>query len=55
MVGMRIVMADLRFLDTPDEENYYYMNVYRNDESYRWTVIRDILNPAVKSSRCSAA
>lgn len=45
MVGMRIVMADLRFLDTPDEENYYYMNVYRNDESYRWTVIRDILNP----------
>lgn len=45
IMGRRIVMADLRFLDTPNEENYYYMNVYRNGESYRWTVIRDILNP----------
>ena len=39
------LFADLRLQDIPDENNYYFMHVYRNHIGYRWAVMRDNQNP----------
>jgi hypothetical protein len=40
-----LLFADLRLQDIPDENNYYFMHVYRNYIGYRWAVMRDNQNP----------
>jgi hypothetical protein len=45
VMGERILFADLRLMDIPDEHNYYFMHIYRNSVGYRWAVMRDTANP----------
>lgn len=44
MVSTRILYCDLRIQDDPDRDNYYLINFYRNNESYRWSVMNDVYN-----------
>ena len=45
MFSDRVLFADLRLQDNPDENNYYFMHVYRNGVGYRWAVLDDTSNP----------
>lgn len=38
-------MGELLLQDIPNEENWYFMHIYRNDLGYRWAVKRDDQNP----------
>ena len=44
MLGERILFADLKLQDTPDENSYYFMHIYRNGTGYRWAVMNDEKN-----------
>ena len=39
------IFGDVRVQDIPNEENWYYLSIYRNNVSYRWAVIKDDTNP----------
>ena len=41
----RMLFADLHLQDNPDENNYYFMHLYRNDIGYRWAVSDDRASP----------
>ena len=41
----RILFGDLRLQDIPNEDNWYYVHIYRNGIGYRWAVLRDQQNP----------
>ena len=41
MLGERILFADLRIDDIPNQSNYYFMHLYRNGVGYRWAVQSD--------------
>ena len=41
----RICFGDLRIQDIPNEDNWYYMHIYRNGKGHRWAVMRDDRNP----------
>lgn len=41
----KVLFADLRIQDFPDETNYYFMHIYRNGLGYRWAVVKDNINP----------
>ena len=43
--GQRMLFADLRLQDLPDETNYYYLHLFRNGVPYRSAVMRDRSNP----------
>ncbi|MBR1414748.1 MAG: DUF4249 family protein [Prevotella sp.] len=45
MLSEQVLFADLRLQDPPDENNYYFMHIYRNGTGYRWAVMRDTSNP----------
>jgi hypothetical protein len=45
MFSMKLLFLDVYIKDFPDEVNYYYVHVYRNGFSYRWTAMRDTGNP----------
>ena len=38
-------MGDLRLQDLPNEDNWYFMHIYRNDIGYRWAVMSDRNDP----------
>ena len=38
-------MGELLLQDIPNEENWYFMHIYRNHLGYRWAVKRDDTNP----------
>ena len=38
-------MGDLRIQDLPNEENWYFTHIYRNDIGYRWAVTSDRNDP----------
>jgi hypothetical protein len=38
-------MGELLLQDIPNEENWYFMHIYRNKLGYRWAVKRDDTNP----------
>lgn len=44
MLSMRYLFADLRVQDTPDQNSYYFMHIYRNNVGYRWAVMTDEKN-----------
>ncbi len=44
MLSERVLFIDLHLQDIPDENNYYFMHIYRNDVGYRWAVMRDDKN-----------
>jgi len=41
----RIMFGDLKIQDIPNENNWYYMHIYRNGIGYRWALLRDDRNP----------
>ncbi|MBO4719755.1 MAG: DUF4249 domain-containing protein [Prevotella sp.] len=41
----RILFGDLRLQDIPNEDNWYFLHIYRNGIGYRWAVMRDDQNP----------
>ena len=41
----RILFGDLRIQDILNEDNWYFMHIYRNNVGYRWAVMRDDQNP----------
>lgn len=38
-------MGELNFQDLPNEDNWYFMHIYRNDLGYRWAVLNDRNDP----------
>ena len=44
MLSETMLFADLRLQDTPDENSYYFMHIYRNGIGYRWAVMKDDKN-----------
>ena len=38
-------MGELLLQDIPNEDNWYFMHIYRNSTGYRWAVKRDDQNP----------
>lgn len=45
MLSERYLFGDVRIQDIANEENWYFIHLYRNDIGYRWAVIRDDRNP----------
>jgi len=45
MLTQRYLFGDLRLQDIPNENNYYFMHIYRNGIGYRWAVMKDEKNP----------
>lgn len=41
----RSVYGEIRIMDTPNQNNYYYIQVVRNGSPYRWVVFKDDTNP----------
>jgi len=41
----RICFGDLKIQDIPNEDNWYYIHIYRNGIGHRWAVMRDDQNP----------
>ncbi len=41
----KLLMGELLFQDIPNEENWYFIHLYRNQKGLRWSVKRDDLNP----------
>jgi len=41
----RMLFIDLHLQDTPNENNYYFMHLYRNGIGYRWAIMKDSENP----------
>ena len=41
MVGQRLLFAKLLLDDTPGQNSYYFMHLYRNGVGYRWAVMSD--------------
>ena len=38
-------IGELNFQDLPNEDNWYFMHIYRNDLGYRWAVLDDRNDP----------
>ena len=38
-------IGELKFQDLSNEDNWYFMHIYRNDLGYRWAVLNDRNNP----------
>ena len=38
-------IGELNFPDLPNEDNWYFMHIYRNDIGYRWAVLDDRNDP----------
>lgn len=38
-------IGELKFQDLPNEDNWYFMHIYRNDLGYRWAVLNDRNDP----------
>ena len=45
IIQQKLLMAELLFQDIPNEDNWYFIHLYRNDTGLRWALKRDDLNP----------
>lgn len=45
IMSQRFLMGELLFQDIPNEDNWYFAHIYRNNLGYRWAVKRDDQNP----------
>lgn len=45
ILSERSVYGEVRLMDTPNQENYYYIQVTKNGSAYRWIVFTDDSNP----------
>lgn len=45
IMSERFLVGELLFQDIPNEDNWYFSHIYRNNLGYRWAVKRDDQNP----------
>ena len=45
ILQQRYLMAELLFQDIPNEDNWYFVHLYKNDTGFRWSLKRDDVNP----------
>ena len=45
IMSERFLVGELLFQDIPNEDNWYFMHIYRNNLGYRWAVKKDDQNP----------
>ena len=45
LLGEDYIFGDIRIKDIPNETDYYYVHLYRNDIPYRTAVLKDDMNP----------
>jgi len=45
ILNENFIFLDLRLQDIPNEENWYFMHIYRNNIGYRWAIMRDSKSP----------
>ena len=45
IINQKLLMGELLFQDIPNEDNWYFIHLYRNDIGLRWSVKRDNQNP----------
>ncbi|MBR4481360.1 MAG: DUF4249 domain-containing protein [Prevotella sp.] len=45
IMSERFLVGELLFQDTPNEDNWYFAHIYRNNIGFRWAVKRDDQNP----------
>ena len=45
MLTEKYLFGDMRLQDIPNENNWYFMHIYRNGLGYRWAVMKDDKNP----------
>ena len=45
IMSERFLVGELLFQDIPNEDNWYFAHIYRNNLGYRWAVKRDDQNP----------
>ena len=45
VMSEKFLVGELLFQDTPNEDNWYFMHIYRNNIGFRWAVKRDDQNP----------
>ena len=45
VLSERMLFAEAVIDDLPNENNYYFLHLYRNNIGYRWAVMRDDQNP----------
>ena len=45
ILGRKYLMAELLFQDIPNQDNWYFIHLYRNDTGMRWAVKRDDVDP----------
>jgi len=45
MLNEKYLMGELLFQDIPNQDNWYFIHIYRNDTGYRWAVKRDDVDP----------
>lgn len=45
MLSENYIFGDVRIQDLINEDNWYFIHLYRNNKGYRWAVLRDDRNP----------
>ena len=45
IMSERFLVGELLFQDIPNQDNWYFAHIYRNNIGYRWAVKRDDQNP----------
>lgn len=45
VMSERLLFVELHLQDKPNENNYYFMHLYRNNIGYRWAIMSDSPNP----------
>ena len=45
MLSNNYIFGDIRLQDIPNETNYYFVHIFRNNLGYRWAVMKDESNP----------
>ncbi len=45
MLSNDYIFGDIRLQDIPNENNYYFVHIYRNGLGYRWAAFKDESNP----------
>lgn len=45
IIQQKLLMAEALFQDIPNQDNWYFIHLYRNDSGLRWAVKRDDVDP----------
>jgi len=45
MLSRKYIFGDIRLQDIPNEQNWYFVHIYRNGLGYRWAAFKDDTNP----------